>query len=234
MKRKIIYVEGESDKIFLMLLNKIKGLGIEHPYIIDCESNTKLSKKAEGIKEYLKAHDVYIIFDSDNNMDKTHEDIKKQLQEKPNREHRLSDEEFEKIKIFLLPKNDGKKHSPKYCELEHLLEKIAKQSENKACYEKFREHYDNLFNEIKEIKSIKKEQKTRSKYWLYPYIMLFVCLRRSFVPCGMTDLDSIATAAKILDDPKNVEILKKLFNFEAKELDPLIEFLKHDKSDKNH
>ncbi|WP_104760760.1 DUF3226 domain-containing protein [Helicobacter cetorum] len=224
-----IYVEGESDKVFLMLLNRVfDELKIKETNIKVCSSKDKLFEKAKEIKQYLKRYSICIIFDSDNNMDKTHEDIKKQLQEKPNKEHRLSDEEFAKIKIFLLPENPKKgekKHSPTYCELEHLLEKIAKQSENKAYYEKFREHYDKLFSEINKIKAIQNEQKKRSKCWLHPYIMLFVCLERGFVPCGITDLDSIATAAKILDDPKNVEILKRLFDFEAKELEPLVKFL---------
>ncbi|GAA8655908.1 hypothetical protein Hpoki27_02730 [Helicobacter pylori] len=40
--------------------------------------------------------------------------------------------------------------TPKYCELEHLLEKMAKESENKAFYTSFRQHYDTLLDEASE------------------------------------------------------------------------------------
>nr|WP_232779360.1 hypothetical protein [Helicobacter pylori] len=57
-------MEGESDKIFLTLLNKVKNLCIDG--IVSCESDTKLFKEAVDIKEYLKAKGIYIVFDSDN------------------------------------------------------------------------------------------------------------------------------------------------------------------------
>ncbi len=41
MREKIIYVEGESDKIFLILLNKIKNLRINSKNIVSCKGNTK-------------------------------------------------------------------------------------------------------------------------------------------------------------------------------------------------
>ncbi|GAA7098516.1 hypothetical protein Kyoto55A_05070 [Helicobacter pylori] len=141
MREKMVYVEGESDKIFLILLNKIKNLRINSQNIVSCKGNTKLFKEAEGIKEYLKAKDIYIVFDSDNQKRETKiQEIKKQLQENPEEEHRLNDEEFNQIKIFLLPENDESQHNPEYCELEHLLEKMAKESENKAFYTSFRQH----------------------------------------------------------------------------------------------
>ncbi|GAA8626109.1 hypothetical protein oki2_03090 [Helicobacter pylori] len=40
--------------------------------------------------------------------------------------------------------------TPKYCELEHFLEKMAKESENKAFYTSFRQHYDTLLDEASE------------------------------------------------------------------------------------
>ncbi|GAA7770029.1 hypothetical protein HpBT295_14840 [Helicobacter pylori] len=61
MREKMVYVEGESDKIFLILLNKIKNLRINSKNIVSCKGNTKLFKEAEGIKEYLKANDIYIV-----------------------------------------------------------------------------------------------------------------------------------------------------------------------------
>ncbi|GAA7052684.1 hypothetical protein AOH534_05060 [Helicobacter pylori] len=61
MREKMVYVEGESDKIFLILLNKIKNLRINSKNIVSCKDNTKLFKEAEGIKEYLKAKDIYIV-----------------------------------------------------------------------------------------------------------------------------------------------------------------------------
>ncbi|GAA8612928.1 hypothetical protein HpBT319_05260 [Helicobacter pylori] len=160
MREKIIYVEGESDKIFLILLNKIKNLRINSKNIVSCKGNTKLFKEAESIKEYLKAKDIYIVFDSDNQKRETKiQEIKKQLQENPEEEHRLNDEELNQIKIFLLPENDEGQHNPKYCELEHLLEKMAKESENKAFYKVFCESYEEFFSKIKQIKPIQSEQK---------------------------------------------------------------------------
>ncbi len=65
----------------------------------------KLFKEAESIKEYLKAKDIYIVFDSDNQKRETKiQEIKKQLQETPEEEHRLNDEEFNQIKIFYCQK----------------------------------------------------------------------------------------------------------------------------------
>ncbi|GAA7119024.1 hypothetical protein Kyoto74B_05170 [Helicobacter pylori] len=54
-------MEGESDKIFLILLNKIKNLRINSRNIVSCKGNTKLFKEAKSIKEYLKAKDIYIV-----------------------------------------------------------------------------------------------------------------------------------------------------------------------------
>ncbi|MCH4605252.1 hypothetical protein KII80_01780 [Helicobacter pylori] len=103
MRRKIVYVEGESDKIFLTLLNKVKNLCIDD--IFSCKGNTKLFKEAEIIKEYLKTKDIYIVFDSDNQTKETKiQEIKKQLQENPKQEHRINNEEFNQIKIFYYQK----------------------------------------------------------------------------------------------------------------------------------
>ena len=160
MREKFVYVEGESDKIFLTILNEFRNLRINGENIVSCKGNTKLFKEAESIKEYLKAKDIYIVFDSDNQTKETKiQEIKKQLQEEPKEEHRLNNEEFNQIKIFLLPENNEGEHNPKYCELEHLLEKMAKESENKAFYASFRQHYNVLFNEVKQIKPIQSEQK---------------------------------------------------------------------------
>ncbi|WRA27674.1 hypothetical protein KVM02_07685 [Helicobacter pylori] len=225
MRKKIVYVEGESDAIFLTLLNKVKNLCIDG--IFSCKSNTKLFEKSESIKEYLKIKDIYIVFDSDNQTKETKiQEIKKQLQKKPTKEYRLNDEEFNQIKIFLLPENDETKHHPNYCELESLLEKMAKESENKAFYTSFRQHYNALFDEVKQIKPIQSEQKKRTKCWLQPYITLSVCLERGFIPCGLNDLDPVTATAKMIDKPKNTEILEKFFDFDLKELQALIDFLK--------
>ncbi|GAA7030834.1 hypothetical protein AOH445_04880 [Helicobacter pylori] len=227
MREKIVYVEGESDKIFLTILNEVKNLGLKDSNIINCGSKDKLSKEAESIKEYLKAKDIYIVFDSDNQKRETKiQEIKKQLQENPEEEHRLNDEEFNQIKIFLFPENNETKHDPNYCELEHLLEKMAKESENKAFYKVFCESYEEFFNKIKQIKPIQSEQKKRAKCWLQPYITLSVCLERGFIPCGLNDLDPVSTTAKMIDKPKNTEILKNFFNFDLTELQALIDFLR--------
>lgn len=131
-----------------------------------------------------------------------------------------------RLRFFLLPENDETKHHSNYCELEPLLEKMAKESENKAFYTSFRQHYNTLFNEVKQIKPIQSEQKKRTKCWLQPYITLSVCLERGFIPCGLNDLDPVTATAKMIDKPKNTEILEKFFDFDLKELQALIDFLK--------
>ncbi len=73
---------------------------------------------------------------------------------------------------------------------------------------------------------IKREQKKRTKCWLQPYITLSICLKRGFIPCGMDDLNPTEATAKILDEQRNTEILKKLFNFDLTELQALIDFLR--------
>ncbi|WQT43420.1 hypothetical protein KVC87_07465 [Helicobacter pylori] len=226
MREKIVYVEGESDKIFLTILNEVKNLGLKDSNIINCGSKDKLSKEAESIKEYLKANDIYIVFDSDNQTKETKiQEIKEQLQKNPKEEHRLNDEEFNQIKIFLFPENNETKHDPNYCELEHLLEKMAKESENKAFYKVFCESYEEFFNKIKQIKSIQSEQKKRTKCRLQPYITLSICLKKGFISCGMDDLNPTEATAKIAEQ-RNTEILKKLFNFDLTELQALIDFLR--------
>ncbi|GAA7659559.1 hypothetical protein JP0144_06050 [Helicobacter pylori] len=231
MREKMVYVEGGSDKIFLILLNKIKNLRINSRNIVSCKGNTKLFKEAESIKEYLKAKDIYIVFDSDNQKRETKiQEIKKQLQETPEEEHRLNDEEFNQIKIFLLPENDKSQHNPKYCELEHLLEKMAKESENKAFYTSFRQHYDTLLDEAFEETyqnqtPIRIEQKKRTKCWLQPYITLSICLKKGFISCGMDDLNPTEATAKIAEQ-RNTEILKSFFNFDLTEFQALIDFLR--------
>lgn len=176
MRKKIVYVEGESDAIFLTLLNEVKNLGLKDSNIINCGSKDKLSEEAESIKGNLKVKDIYIVFDSDNQTKETKiQEIKKQLQKKPKKEYRLNDEEFKQIKIFLLPENDETKHHPNYCELEPLLEKMAKESENKAFYTSFHQHYNTLFNEVKQIKPIQSEQKNALNVGYNPILrFLFV------------------------------------------------------------
>ncbi|GAA9475654.1 hypothetical protein HpHA294_06810 [Helicobacter pylori] len=51
-------------------------------------------------------------------------------------------------------------------------------------------------------------------------------MKKGFIPCGMDDLNPTEATAKILDEQRNTEILKKLFNFDLTELQALIDFLK--------
>ncbi|GAA7816799.1 hypothetical protein JP0182_02920 [Helicobacter pylori] len=108
---------------------------------------------------------------------------------------------------------------------------MAKESENKAFYTSFRQHYDTLLDEASEEihqnqTPIRREQKKRAKCWLHPYITLSICLKKGFIPCGLNDLDPVSTTAKMIDKPKNTEILKKFFNFDLTELQALIDFLR--------
>lgn len=134
------------------------------------------------------------------------------------------------IKIFLLPENDESQHNLKYCKLEHLLEKMAKESENKAFYTSFRQHYDTLLDEAFEETNqnqtpITREQKKRTKCWLQPYITLSICLKKGFISCGMDDLNPTEATDKIAEQ-RNTEILKNFFNFDLTELQALIDFLR--------
>ncbi|GAA7770027.1 hypothetical protein BTM304_01340 [Helicobacter pylori] len=129
-----------------------------------------------------------------------------------------------------MPENDESQHNPKYCELEHLLEKMAKESENKAFYTSFRQHYDTLLDEAFEETNqnqtpIRREQKKRTKCRLQPYITLSICLKKGFISCRMDDLNPTEATANIAEQ-RNTEILKKLFNFDLTELQALIDFLR--------
>ncbi len=123
-------------------------------------------KKQESIKEYLKAKDIYIVFDSDNQTKETKvQEIKEQLQENPKEEHRLNDEEFNQIKIFYCQKMMRLNTISNYCGLEHSLEKMAKESENKAFHASFCQHYNALFNKVfekinKNKTSVRREKNT--------------------------------------------------------------------------
>ncbi|GAA8595202.1 hypothetical protein oki164_08870 [Helicobacter pylori] len=55
-----------------------------------------------------------------------------------------------RLRFFYCQKTMKANTTPKYCELEHLLEKMAKESENKAFYTSFRQHYDTLLDEASE------------------------------------------------------------------------------------
>ncbi|GAA6840916.1 hypothetical protein AOH205_08260 [Helicobacter pylori] len=102
-----------------------------------------------------------------------------------------------------MPENDKSQHNPKYCELEHLLEKMAKESENKAFYISFRQHYNALCVNSKKsirIKHLSEEsKKKRAKCWLHPYITLSICLEKGFISCGMDDLNPTEATAKIAE-----------------------------------
>lgn len=107
---------------------------------------------------------------------------------------------------------------------------MAKESENKAFYKSFRQHYDTLLDEVFEETNqnqtpIRREQKKRTKCWLQPYITLSICLKKGFISYGMDDLNPTEATAKIAEQ-RNTEILKKLFNFDLTKLQALIDFLR--------
>ncbi len=107
---------------------------------------------------------------------------------------------------------------------------MAKESENKAFYTSFRQHYDTLLDEAfgrnqSESNTYQKRAKKRTKCWLQPYITLSICLKKGFISCGMDDLNPTEATAKIAEQ-RNTEILKKLFNFDLTELQALIDFLR--------
>ncbi len=54
----------------------------------------------------------------------------------------------------------------------------------------------------------------------------FCLFRERFCSLWVNDLDPVSTTAKMIDKPKNTEILKKLFNFDLTELQALIDFLR--------
>lgn len=117
-----IYVEGKSDKIFLDLL--CKNLKIDEFEIIPIGGNNLSSSDLESIKEDIsdmRIEKICIIFDADDDYQKTKENLQQQLKNLQN----------EKIKIFLFPNNKDNK------EIEILLTKIAKYPHFITCFKEY-------------------------------------------------------------------------------------------------
>ncbi|EAL3619342.1 hypothetical protein BB968_09410, partial [Campylobacter coli] len=95
-----IYVEGKSDKIFLDLL--YKNLKIDEFETIPIGGNNLSSSDLKSIKEDIsdmRIEKICIIFDADDDYQKTKENLQQQLKNLQN----------EKIKIFLFPNNKDNK-----------------------------------------------------------------------------------------------------------------------------
>ncbi len=117
-----IYAEGKSDKIFLDLL--CKNLKIDEFETISIGGNNLSSSSLKSIKEDvidMRIEKIYIIFDADDDYQKTKENLQEQLKSLQN----------EKIKIFLFPNDkDGG-------EIENLLSEIAKYPHFITCFKEY-------------------------------------------------------------------------------------------------
>ncbi|HEF9851945.1 TPA: hypothetical protein SB186_000613 [Campylobacter coli] len=117
-----IYVEGKSDKIFLDLL--CKNLKIDEFETIPIGGNNLSSSDLKSIKEDIsdmRIEKICIIFDADDDYQKTKENLQQQLKNLQN----------EKIKIFLFPNNKDNK------EIEILLTKVAKYPHFITCFKEY-------------------------------------------------------------------------------------------------
>lgn len=138
-----IIVEGDSDKKFLE--SYLKYLNItNYNKIISIGGKDNLENHKE-----LKKEDFIIIFDADNDYNKS----------KTNIENQLNKLDIKNDKIFLFPNNKD------IGNLETLIEKIAIHKEVLECYSNYESCIDRLINEIK-IPNLKHQAK-KSKVFAY-------------------------------------------------------------------
>ena len=135
-----IIVEGDSDKKFLE--SYLKHLKITNCKIISIGGKDNIKNHKE-----LKKEDYIIIFDADDNYNKSRINIEKQLDEL----------NIKNDKIFLFPNNKD------IGNLETLIEKIAKHKEVLKCYEDYEKCIENL---IKKIPNLRYQAK-KSKMFAY-------------------------------------------------------------------
>lgn len=129
----LIFVEGNTDKDFIECY--LNFLGINNRYkVIDSEGKDKLktSKLDMAIPKSIK-----IIFDADNNLKDSKENIEKQLEDI---EKETKKEIKSKCEIFLFPNNQDKGN------LETLIENIAKEQCILKCFDNYQECISKLNN----------------------------------------------------------------------------------------
>ena len=132
-KKLLIVVEGHTDKDFIELYAKHLGLELGEKDVQPTGGKDNIQSKAEWIKPALnKGKRVLIIFDADDDCEKSREHIKEQLNE--------LGVDSKKCEIFLMP-NDSD-----FGTLESLLEEIA----TKKCILKC---FDNYVSCIKKVKN---------------------------------------------------------------------------------
>ncbi|GAA8174429.1 hypothetical protein NP0157_02500 [Helicobacter pylori] len=108
MRKKNRLCGGRIRRNLFNAFKQSKNLCIDS--IFSCNGNTKLSKKAKSIKEYLKAKDIYIVFDSDNQTKETKiQEIKEQLQKNPKEEHRLNKTQPQILRAGTFARKNGKR-----------------------------------------------------------------------------------------------------------------------------
>lgn len=116
----LIIVEGITDENFLKLyLKTIETIKIEDIKIKNAGGNKKLT----SIKDITKEDRVKIIFDADDDIQASVDNIKQQL----------SQDDLKKCEIFLLPNNKDNGN------LETLLEKIAREKDILDCFDRHQE-----------------------------------------------------------------------------------------------
>ena len=116
-----IIVEGQSDKIFLQMY--CKYMGIADVTIEYTGGKDNIQSKLSTIKKRMKKGEkICIIFDADNDIEKSKKNIEQQLK---------NSDELNSIEIFMLPNN-------KDCgTLETLMKQIAKFPDFINCFDSY-------------------------------------------------------------------------------------------------
>lgn len=116
--KRLIIVEGESDKSFLE--NYLEFLNLQADGISICGGKDNLKNLLPNIENVINSKKVAIIFDADDDYGKAKANIKKQL-----------GDYFNEVEIFLFPNNEESGN------LEKLIEKIARKKEFIDCFKKY-------------------------------------------------------------------------------------------------
>lgn len=154
----LIIIEGKYDSGFLEIY--LQYLKIKDYKFFEVGGNSSLANKLEGGKENLRTQidrtiakdkKIKIIFDADNDINKSKQNIEKQL----------GNELYSKCEVFLFPNNQDKGN------LEDLFLKIAKEKSILECLRRSRECLEKIDSKLPNFKSPDK------KAVVYAYTHMF-------------------------------------------------------------